>query len=367
MAERKEFLTEQIITYLGNKRSLLKFIDSAINIVLKELNKERIDTFDVFSGSGIVARFLKQYSNKLYVNDLEDYCNTLNRCYLMNENEIDKSEMEYWFKYVIDKINEKPLIDNGIISRLYAPKNDKNVLIGERVFYTTRNANYIDTARQYIEDVPEPYRTLLLGPLLYEASTKNNTAGVFKGFYKNSETKIGQYGGNAKNSLARICADIELKLPVLSQNECEVIVRQGDSNTICKEIPQVDLAYLDPPYNQHPYSSNYFMLNIINNYIEPKEISRVSGIPSDWNKSNYNKKTEALKSIDELCLNLKAKYILISYNSEGFITYSDMVKTLKKYGDVRVFDKEYNVFRGCRNLRKRDIHVKEYLFLLKKR
>ena len=35
-------------------------------------------------------------------------------------------------------------------------------------------------------------------------------------------------------------------------------------NELVKEIEPVDLAYFDPPYNQHPYGSNYFMLNIIN-------------------------------------------------------------------------------------------------------
>ena len=37
--ENKEFLTEQIITYLGNKRSLLVFIESAVDIIKKELNQ----------------------------------------------------------------------------------------------------------------------------------------------------------------------------------------------------------------------------------------------------------------------------------------------------------------------------------------
>ena len=54
------------------------------------------------------------------------------------------------------------------------------------------------------------------------------------------------------------------------------------------------------------------------------------------------------------------------YNSEGFITFDEMVKMLNNLGDVRVFDQNYNVFRGCRNLRDRDIHVTEYLFLLRK-
>lgn len=367
MSERNDFLTEQIITYLGNKRSLLDFIGSAISLVIKEIGTNKIDSFDVFAGSGIVSRYLKQFSNNLYTNDLEDYCNTINRCYLTNEDEIDLDELKYWYKKINEKLENYPLVDNGFISRLYAPKNDNDIQLGERVFYTTRNAKYIDTARQYIENVPEPYRTLLLGPLLYEASVKNNTSGVFKGFYKNSKTHLGQYGGDGRNALQRILANIELKLPVLSQNKCNVHILQGDSNVICREIPHVDLAYLDPPYNQHPYGSNYFMLNLINNYNEPKNISAVSGIPVGWNKSQYNKKTYALNSMRDLCQNLNATYILISYNSEGFIAYDEMVNMLEEFGQVRAFDRKYNTFRGCRNLRDRDIHVKEFLFLLKKR
>lgn len=366
MPERKEFLTDQIITYLGNKRSLLTFIDNVIRIVLQEIGLNRIDTFDVFSGSGIVSRYLKQYSNNLYTNDLENYCKTINSCYLSNENDIDFDSLEYYFKQVKNRLDNYPLITNGFISRLYAPEDDSNIRLDERAFYTTRNAQYLDSARQYLEEVPEPYKTLLLGPLLYEASTKNNTSGVFKGFYKNSKTHIGQYGGDGRNALKRILANIELKLPVLSQNYSNVHVLQGDSNIVCKQIPHVDLAYLDPPYNQHPYGSNYFMLNLINDYIEPNDISSVSGIPVGWNQSNYNKKSKALQSLHDLCQHINATYILISYNSEGFITFNEMITMLETLGDVRVFDTDYNVFRGSRNLRDRGIRVTEFLFLLMK-
>lgn len=89
-------------------------------------------------------------------------------------------------------------------------------------FFTLQEMLIIYTARQYIEKVPEPYKTLLLGSLLYEASTKNNTSGVFKEFYKNSKTYIGQFDGDGENALQRILADIELKMSILSQNNCNV-------------------------------------------------------------------------------------------------------------------------------------------------
>jgi adenine-specific DNA-methyltransferase len=363
--ESKKFLTEQIITYIGNKRSLLDFIEEPIKIVLQELSKNKIDTLDLFSGSGIVARYLKQYSRVLHTNDLESYSKTVNACYLMNRSEINISQLKEYHNMIINRIIEQGM-KPGFISRLYSPKDDNNIQKGERVFFTRRNALYIDTVRQLLEEVPEPYKTMLLGPLIYEASNKNNTSGVFKGFYKNSETKLGQFGGNGKNALKRILADITLELPVLSKFECDVNVYQEDANILVETLPKVDLAYLDPPYNQHPYGSNYFMLNLINDYIEPKSISEVSGIPKNWNKSKYNSKKSAIESMEDLCNKINAKYVLISFNSEGFITKDNMIDILSKQGEVRVYEKKYNTFRASRNLKNRDMHVKEYLFLLKK-
>ena len=364
--ENEQYLSNQIITYLGNKRTLLSFIGEVVNFVRKELKKDKLDFFDVFSGSGIVSRYFKQFADHLYVNDLEDYAKTINHCYLTNITDINTDDLNYWHEYLKTNLSDAKLIDNGFIRRLYSPKDDQHIQIGERVFYTVRNARYIDTARKLLFNLPDKYQNLFLGSLLYEASTKNNTGGVFKGFYKNSVTNVGQYGGNGRNALQRILADINIEKPILSNFECDVNILQGDSNEICKFLPTVDIAYVDPPYNQHPYGSNYFMLNLINNYIEPSKISVVSGIPDDWNKSNYNIKRIAFQTLRELCYELKAKYILISFNSEGFISYEDMINMLKELGEVKTYDKQYNVFRACRNLRDRDIHVTEYLFLLKK-
>ena len=44
-----------------------------------------------------------------------------------------------------------PFIE-GIICKLYAPKNTKDIKEGERCFYTRENALIIDTLRKYIKD-----------------------------------------------------------------------------------------------------------------------------------------------------------------------------------------------------------------------
>ena len=205
-----------------------------------------------------------------------------------------------------------------------------------------------------------------LAPLLSEASIHANTSGVFKGFYKNKETGIGQFGGLNRDALFRIMGNIQLPFPIFSNFNCETIISSGDSNKVIKNLPEVDLAYLDPPYNQHPYGSNYFMLNLILDYKYPENTSKISGIPGNWNRSNYNKSQKALQSLTELVGGIKAKYVLISFNSEGFITIEQMKEMLKKLGKLQVLETKYNTFRGSRNLNSREIHVKEYLYLLEK-
>jgi adenine-specific DNA-methyltransferase len=267
---------------------------------------------------------------------------------------------------VLYKLVNKPL-SPGFITELYSPKNDKAIKKGERVFYTSRNAQYLDTARKYIENVDQDKQQYLLAPLLSEASIHANTSGVFKGFYKNSEKGIGQFGGNNQDALFRILGDIEIPFPIFSNYECEYYIYRGDSNQIVQNIDEVDIAYLDPPYNQHPYGSNYFMLNLIVDYQKPISTSKVSGIPDDWNRSEYNRSAHAFSQLSDIVDKIKAKYLLISFNSEGFITVEEMVGMLKKKGKLSILETKYNTFRGSRNLNNREIHVKEYLYLLEKK
>ena len=362
--ENKDYLTKQLITYIGNKRSLLAFIGDALCKVKKELGRNKIKCLDMFSGSGIVARYLKQSSELIIANDIEKYSEVIGKCYLSNRTEININKLKSIYDDIKKGLLEKKLED-GFIADLYAPKNEKKILKNERVFYTLRNARYLDNARQLIEKVERKYRDYLLAPLLSEASIHANTSGVFKGFYKDSGTGIGKFGGNNGDALTRILGEIEMQFPIFSSYECDWKVYREDANKLVKNLPEVDLAYLDPPYNQHPYGSNYFMLNLLVDYKRPDAISNVSGIPEAWFRSAYNKKQMAKEALFGLIKDLKAKYILISFNSEGFINKDEMIDNLKHKGKVELFETKYNTFRGSRNLEGRSIHVKEQLYLVK--
>ena len=359
-----QYFISHLITYLGNKRKLLPFIDSCILEVKKRLNKDKITALDGFSGSGVVARLLKYHTTKLISNDFEQYAKTVNTAYLTNKSEVDLKRLNEAIDYLNANKLKKTKSDYFITNN-YAPKNDNDIKQGERVFYTNKNARIIDNIRYMIDhDIDEDLRLYCLAQLIIKASIHNNTSGVFKGFHK--KDGIGHFGGAGENALTRIKGEIILETPIFADIENETIVYCEDINTLINKLEPVDLAYYDPPYNQHPYGSNYFMLNIINGG-KPIDIQDgVSGISKDWQRSAYNKTIPAEQAMDDLIRDTKAKYILISYNNEGIIPIEKFQEIVSRHGKWELFEQEYNTYRGSRNLSSRNNKVKELLWLIKK-
>ena len=360
-AERESYLCEQLITYIGNKRKLLPFIQNALLRALEILNKDSISFADVFAGTGVVSRLARRWAHTLYINDFEAYSAFSNRVYHANYSTVNVDAVETARREINYIASKYPRA--GFITELYSPANEDSITKDDRVFYTRRNATFIDTAREEIDKLPEDIRPYILAPLIQRASVHVNTSGIFKGFYKN-KNGIGQFGGTMSNALQRICAPIEIPFPVFSRFEREVYVTQSEALDFVKSLPNVDVAYIDPPYNQHPYGSNYFMLNLILEGERPSDISRVSGIPKNWKRSDYNIRSRAASALRNIISFCPARILLISYNSEGFIPIEDMIKMLEEIGTVTVYDQEYNTFRGCRNLSTRSIRVTEFLFMV---
>lgn len=365
MAENPDYLSRQLLTYIGNKRALLGHIGRAIEQVKQRLAKPRLNVFDAFSGSGVVSRFLKAHSSTLISNDFEDYAAVTGRCYLSNRSSVDLQAVAQVVADFNERVSDE--MPPGFIEELYAPQDEDRITHEDRVFYTKVNARRLDNYRRLIDTAPREMRDLLLAPLLSKASVHANTAGIFKGFYKNRETGVGQFGGSGSDALFRIRGKIQLEVPVMSNFECEYHVHQEYTNVLAPKLRNLDLAYIDPPYNQHPYGSNYFMLNLLVHYQRPQHVSRVSGIPTDWRRSGYNVRSRSLPLLRELLESLDAPFLLISFNNEGFISPEQMRSLLDAFGSVDTFEMEYNTFRGSRNLNNRPIHVTEQLFLVERK
>lgn len=358
------YVYQTMLTCIGNKRKLVKNIKDIIDELRISLNKDKLNIVDGFAGSSVVSRELSYIANNIYTNDLEYYSYLMAYCYLVNPTEEQKERI---YKHIekMNNIAENGEYYEGIISKLYAPKNTNDINEDERCFYTRENALIIDTLRKYINDNVEiDIINYCLVPLLNKASIHTNTAGVFKGFYKDGN--IGCFGGKGKFALSRIMKPITLDIPIWNDLDYNAHISNKDINILINELPDdIDIIYLDPPYNQHPYGSNYFMLNIIATNEEPNEISNVSGIPIKWNKSNYNTHSyavSAMKSLIEIGLK-KSKYLLISYNNEGIINTDDWKLLFADYV-VKKYEINYDTFKGCRNLKNRENKVIEIMYLI---
>jgi len=364
---KKTFVYQTMLTCIGNKRKLVSYIRDIVDEVRVILSKDKLNIVDGFAGSSVVSRELSYLSDNLYTNDMELYSYLMAYCYLVNPSEHQKERISHHI-HRMNEIAENGPYHEGIISKLYAPKDSKDIKEGERCFYTRENALIIDTLRKYIsEHIETELVNYCLVPLLNKASINTNTAGVFKGFYKKGN--IGWFGGKGENALSRITKAIRLDIPIWNYSNYTAFPSNKDINVLVNELPNdIDIMYLDPPYNQHPYGSNYFMLNIIARNEEPVDISTISGIPTDWTKSNYNKHRTAVISMGKLLADglAKSTYILISYNNEGIITESDW-KTLFEPYNVKKYEIKYDTYKGSRNLKERSDKVIEIMYLVSKR
>lgn len=360
-----DFVHQPMLTCIGNKRKMLGALEGLVNETRQRLGKERLDVLDAFAGSTVVSRMLTRHAHTIVSNDLEYYSALMLRCYLIKPPQDDRERVRMHIDRMNDLADHGPYHE-GLVATHYAPKVTEDVKPGERCFYTRENALRIDTMRKYIADHVEPrLQPYCLSPLLVQASIRTNTGGVFKGFYK--KNGVGHFGGSKETrAIKRIMGALRVPQVVWSDSdEYTCTVYNEDANTLIDRLDQqFDLVYLDPPYNKHPYGSNYFMMNVIaRNSLQTEGLSEVSGIPLDWNRSRYNSRSqarEAMKHLIDACMK-RSRVILLSYNDEGILKQEDWDALLEPYQVKRRY-MEYAAYRASRNLQNRRKRVIETLY-----
>ena len=348
----KDFVFHQLIPYLGNKRKLLGLINQA----LAKTETPSGSTFlDLFAGSGVVSRLAKKKGFQVLSNDWEPYAQEINRCYIQCNSAPAFAHFGGYEK-AVDRLNAV-LPREDWITRHLCPANDQQYDIHkERMFYTHSNGMMIDAMRLQLQCwqsdglLSEDEMSCLLAPMLYQACYTSNTSGVFKGFHNG-------WGGQTKTALYRILSQFQLKPAIFHDNYRENIVYQMDGLQLAKQLREdketIDIAYLDPPYNQHPYGSNYHVLNTITLWDKPPLTEHIEGrnkaaIREDWRtqrRSPYNHRAEATNAYEELLHTLDAKYILTSYSTDGMIPLYALVAACIKRGHTDVVQKQYKRYR----------------------
>lgn len=336
---KQPYLTENIITYIGNKRKLLIEISDVVDDIL-EKNQSFTTSLDAFSGSGIVSRLLRLKGFTVYANDLEDYTLPINRAFLtLDKDPLIDSDYE-----LLNNINSTSA---PYFSKHYAPQNTNSPdLINERLFFSRENAVFIDGVLEVIQSWSQDKKDAVMASLFYRMSKNINTSGVMKGFYNG-------FGGPKGQNLGRILETIKIQpINYIDKPIGSVFQSKAEELYTKTNCPAVDIAYLDPPYNGHQYSSNYHLLNsaVKYDFYDPGLITAKKskvGIRKDHNRSGFCYKGRAQESFEALFNNIQAKYLIISYNNEGILTIKQIEDLLKtRFSDIKIVSKDYKKFAG---------------------
>ncbi len=253
--------------------------------------------------------------------------------------------------------------EDGYVSRHLCPLDDSAPdLDNERLFFTRANGMKIDAVRAQIACwgaggwLSEAEQAVLLASLLYAVSYVSNTSGVFKGFHRG-------WGGRTGTALYRILSSLQLRPPVLWDNGHQNQVMRLDAQSLATELQgsTVDIAYLDPPYNQHPYGSNYHVLNTVVLGDQPVVRPAASGrdrsaIRTDWRaerRSAYNHRATALEAYQKLLEVLDARFILTSYSTDGTIPLADLLTAAAARGRLTCVWDTYKRYRVSAQRRSR--------------
>lgn len=339
--------------FIGGKRLLLPYLRDLI-----KKNTENVQVVgDLFSGSGVVSHMLKKEGYYTISNDLMYFCYVLLRGSIALDKKPEFYKIQQEVGNPIEYLNNINIANiEGDESKYFIYSNYSPQ--GNRMYLQEENALRVDIIRLTIEEwknqnlIDENEYFYLLASLIEAIPYVSNIAGV--------------YGAYLKFWDNRSYRKLELKEPFLVLNDSKAIIYNTDSNELIRDI-EMDLCYMDPPYNQRQYLPNYHLLETVAKYDYP-EIKGVTGM-RDYSdqRSDYCIKSNVETVFEDFIKNVKSRYIILSYNTEGLLS-SDYIKDiLTKYGKEETFkliNIDYNRYKNVKT--RTNKNLKEQLYFIEK-
>ncbi|HVZ49155.1 MAG TPA: DNA adenine methylase [Gemmatimonadaceae bacterium] len=293
-------LSSSLIKYIGSKRTLMPRI---VALARALAGRRRAPTAcDLFCGTTRVAQGLKAAGFHVTANDTASYAEVLATAYV----EADaKRVRKRALAAKIAHLNALPGRD-GYVTRTFCE---------EARYFQPFNGRRIDAMREEIERIAEgrAERAILLTALLQAADRVDSTTGLQMAYLK-------AWAPRSFNP-------IELRVPELLAGRGRAT--RMDANALAREMDAVDVAYVDPPYNQHSYHSNYHVWETLVRYDAPEAygIARKRG-DCRTTKSAYNSRDRAWAAFASLLADVRARHVIVSFNDEGYFTTGAIARLL---------------------------------------
>jgi adenine-specific DNA-methyltransferase len=304
-----------VVKYIGSKRVLVP----AITSIAARLPVASVA--DLFAGTTRVGQGLRAAGLRVLSNDTATYSEVFGRAYIEAGPEVDRERIAAHLR----KLNALPGYD-GYFTQTFCR---------ESRFFQEHNGQRIDAIRDAIDEIDAgpAERALLLASLLEAADRVDSTCGLQMAYVK-------QWAPRSFNKL-------ELRMPHEVDGPTGAVAR-CDANELAPTLADYDLAYVDPPYNQHSYFSNYHVWETLVRWDKPTHYG-VACKREDCRttKSAYNSKRAAWDALSRLIDSVATPWLIVSFSNEGFHEPEALEQLLAGHGHVRALEIDHKRYVGA--------------------
>jgi adenine-specific DNA-methyltransferase len=297
-----------VIKYLGSKRALMPVLETLFAA------SKATTAVDLFTGTTRVAAAMKQLGMQVTAVDTASYSEIFSKTFI----ELDATGKD--LSELADAVKSLNALSgtSGYFTEVFCEKAR---------YFQPKNGQRIDAIRSAIEtDYKGSWMYFpLLSSLLIAADKVDSTTGVQMAYLKTWSR--------------RSFLDIELQVPELLAGSGRSI--RGDAIEQAPNLGSFDLAYLDPPYNQHRYFGNYHIWETLVRWDRPEYYGIANkriDTRSKENKSDFNSKLTLPAALATLISELDVKTLVLSYNNESWLSRRELTDMCSKFETVEILD-----------------------------
>jgi adenine-specific DNA-methyltransferase len=307
-----------MIKYLGSKRRLVPVITQMV-----EASTAR-RALDLFTGTTRVAQAMKAIGVHVTAVDTARYSDVFARCYI----ETDARAVNPRELYLAIAHLEGLAPTAGYVTETFCCQSR---------FFQPFNGERIDAIRDWIERdfAGSPLHPLLLTSLIEAADRVDSTTGVQMAYVK-------QWAPRSYNRL-------ELRVPDLLAGDGTAL--RGDASALAGSLGRFDVAYLDPPYNQHRYFTNYHVWETLVAWDAPEHYGvacKRADARDDDTKSVFNSKRTMPAALARLVAAIDCELLILSYNDESWLTLEELVEMCAHHQQVSALSFDSPRYVGAR-------------------